>query len=101
MHLIRLLLSGVQVLQHGFVPLRVDEYRERLLAIRRGEVPWQEVERWRLAAVGSPKKYKPRGGAPGPTPSSGGARLRVWPRRVGDRLYKLGLSAYLVHCSLE
>jgi hypothetical protein len=48
MHLIRLLLSGVQVLKHGFVPLCVDEYRDQLLAIRRGEVPWQEVERWRL-----------------------------------------------------
>jgi len=49
MHLIRLLLSGIVVLKHGFVPLRVDEYRDRLLAIRRGEVPWDEVERWRLA----------------------------------------------------
>jgi len=48
MHLIRLMLSGVVVLKHGFVPLRVDEYRDRLLAIRRGEVPWDEVERWRL-----------------------------------------------------
>jgi predicted nucleotidyltransferase len=49
MHLIRLLLSGVAVLKYGFVPLRVDEYRERLLAIRHGEIPWEEVERWRLA----------------------------------------------------
>ena len=48
MHLIRLLLSGVVVLREGFVPLRVDEHRDRLLAIRRGEVPWEEVERWRL-----------------------------------------------------
>src|SRR5229473_485273 len=48
MHLIRLLLSGVVVLRHGFVPLRVDEYRDRLLAIRRGEVAWEDVERWRL-----------------------------------------------------
>ena len=48
MHLIRLLLSGVVVLTHGFVPLRVDEHREQLLAIRRGEVPWEEVEAWRL-----------------------------------------------------
>ena len=48
MHLIRLLLSGVEVLRHGLVPLRVDEYRDRLLAIRRGEMPWDEVERWRL-----------------------------------------------------
>lgn len=49
MHLIRLLLSGVEVLKHGFVPLRVDEYRDRLLAIRRGDVSWEDVERWRLA----------------------------------------------------
>jgi hypothetical protein len=31
------------------VPLRVDEYRDRLLAIRRGEVPWEQVEQWRLS----------------------------------------------------
>lgn len=49
MHLIRLLLSGVLVLRHGFVPLRVDEYRDKLLAIRKGDVPWRDVERWRLA----------------------------------------------------
>ncbi len=48
MHLIRLLLSGVVVLKQGFVPLRVDEHRDRLLAIRRGDVPWEDVERWRL-----------------------------------------------------
>ncbi len=48
MHLIRLLLSGVTVLREGFVPLRVEQYREKLLAIRRGEVPWEEVNAWRL-----------------------------------------------------
>jgi hypothetical protein len=47
MHLIRLLLSGIAVLKNGFVPLRVDDHRERLLAIRRGEVPWEQVEEWR------------------------------------------------------
>jgi uncharacterized protein len=48
MHLIRLLLSGVAVLKNGFVPLRVDEHREQLLAIRRGDIPWEQVEQWRL-----------------------------------------------------
>jgi predicted nucleotidyltransferase len=48
MHLIRLLLSGVVVLRQGFVPLRVDEYRDQLLAIRHGDVPWEDIERWRL-----------------------------------------------------
>ena len=49
MHLIRLLLSGIVVLREGYVPVRVDQHREQLLAIRRGEVPWTEVEQWRLS----------------------------------------------------
>lgn len=48
MHLIRLLLSGVTVLREGFVPLRVERYREKLLAILSGEVSWDEVNEWRL-----------------------------------------------------
>jgi uncharacterized protein len=47
MHLIRLLLSGIRIMREGFVPVRVEEHREKLLAIRRGEVPWEEVEDWR------------------------------------------------------
>ena len=49
MHLIRLLLSGIGVLRDGFVPVKVDTHRDRLLAIRRGEVPWDDVESWRLS----------------------------------------------------
>lgn len=49
MHLIRLLLSGITVLRDGFVPVHVDTYREDLLAIRQGERPWEEVNRWRIA----------------------------------------------------
>lgn len=48
MHLIRLLLSGITVLKQGFVPLRQDHHRDLLLAIRRGELPWEQVEQWRL-----------------------------------------------------
>jgi hypothetical protein len=48
MHLIRLLLSGVTVLQEGVVRVHVGEQRERLLAIRRGELPWEEVNAWRM-----------------------------------------------------
>ena len=49
MHLIRLLISGTQVLRHGFVPIRVDDYRDELIAIKKGEVPWDDVEKWRLS----------------------------------------------------
>ena len=49
MHLIRLLLSGVTTLREGYVPVRVEEHRESLLAMRRGELDWAEVNAWRLA----------------------------------------------------
>lgn len=49
MHLIRLLISGVTVLKEASVPVRVEAYRERLLAIKRGDVPWAEVNSWRLS----------------------------------------------------
>lgn len=48
MHLIRLLLSGITLLEEGFVPVRVEEHREKLLAIKRGEIPWEEANGWRL-----------------------------------------------------
>jgi hypothetical protein len=50
MHLIRLLIAGVTGLREGYIPVRVDEqHRDRLLAIKRGEVEWPEVDEWRLA----------------------------------------------------
>jgi predicted nucleotidyltransferase len=49
MHLLRLLLSGISVLRHGFVPVKVEEHREQLLAVKRGEVAWDETEKWRLS----------------------------------------------------
>ena len=52
MHLLRLLLSGITVLKEGYVPVHVGEHRPLLLAIRRGEVPWEELDKWRLALHG-------------------------------------------------
>jgi hypothetical protein len=48
MHLIRLLMSGVAVLRDGFVTVHVGAQRDQLLAIRRGEMPWEEVNALRL-----------------------------------------------------
>ena len=47
MHLIRLLKSGTRALQEGIVPVRVDEDRDALLSIKRGELSWNEVDAWR------------------------------------------------------
>ena len=49
MHLIRLLLQGIGVLRESRLPVRVEENREKLLAIRRGELEWKEVNDWRLS----------------------------------------------------
>ncbi len=48
MHLIRLLLSGIIALKEGFIPVRVEAHREKLLAIRRAELAWEDVDAWRL-----------------------------------------------------
>lgn len=47
MHLIRLLHGGIAALQSGQIVVDVGAHREKLLAIRRGEVSWDEVEAMR------------------------------------------------------
>jgi hypothetical protein len=48
MHLIRMLLSAEELLGHGRLMVDVGPHRDRLLALRRGEISWEDVERWRL-----------------------------------------------------
>ncbi|EPH44609.1 nucleotidyltransferase domain-containing protein [Streptomyces aurantiacus] len=46
MHLLRLLMSCRDLLRTGELTIGVGEMREPLLAVKRGEVPWAEVESW-------------------------------------------------------
>jgi uncharacterized protein len=49
MHLIRLLLAGIETLRTGELPVLVlPEHKERLLAIRDGAMPWEQADAWRL-----------------------------------------------------
>ena len=48
MHLMRLLLSGISALREGDLRVRLDEERDALLTIKRGERPWPDVNAWRL-----------------------------------------------------
>jgi hypothetical protein len=48
MHLLRLLISGIALLNEGVVIVKVEKHRDPLLAVRRGEVKWEDVEAWRL-----------------------------------------------------
>ncbi|WP_028805239.1 DNA polymerase beta superfamily protein [Streptomyces sp. 142MFCol3.1] len=67
MHLLRLLTTCRDLLRTGELRIDVGEQREPLLAVKRGEVPWERVEAWmsRLAtetdeaAAGSPLPYEP------------------------------------------
>lgn len=45
MHLLRLLAGGRDLLRTGELRIEVGEAREELLSVKRGEVPWPEVER--------------------------------------------------------
>jgi hypothetical protein len=47
MHLLRLLMTGAATLRDARVPVRVEAHRERLLAVKRAELPWAAVDTWR------------------------------------------------------
>ncbi|HWY75684.1 MAG TPA: nucleotidyltransferase domain-containing protein [Verrucomicrobiae bacterium] len=47
MHLLRLLLIGAATLREARVPVHVESHRDRLLAVKCGEMPWTEVNAWR------------------------------------------------------
>ncbi|WP_230421387.1 nucleotidyltransferase domain-containing protein [Actinomadura soli] len=49
MHMLRLLVSGAHLVRHGEPRVDVGDLRDRLLAVRRGEVGWDEIEAWRAA----------------------------------------------------
>jgi hypothetical protein len=48
MHLIRLLLQGIGILRESDLIVRVEENRQTLLSIKRGETDWREVNELRL-----------------------------------------------------
>lgn len=51
MHMIRLLRGGLHLVRHGDLMIDVGDDRERLLAVRRGEVSWPEVVAWHDALL--------------------------------------------------
>ncbi|MGA4867440.1 nucleotidyltransferase domain-containing protein [Streptomyces lavendulocolor] len=52
MHLLRLLTSCRDLLRTGELVVGVGDERERLLAVKRGEVPWARVEAWMARLAG-------------------------------------------------
>jgi hypothetical protein len=52
MHLLRLLLAGITALREGTIVIHAGQHRDKLLAVRRGEFPLMELERWRIELQG-------------------------------------------------
>ncbi|MEH1164016.1 nucleotidyltransferase domain-containing protein [Micromonospora sp. CPCC 205539] len=46
MHMIRLLVAGAHALRTGEILVDVRHLREKLLTVRRGELPWAEITAW-------------------------------------------------------
>ncbi|MFI2643469.1 DNA polymerase beta superfamily protein [Streptomyces sp. NPDC018610] len=79
MHLLRLLTGARDLLRTGRLTVDVGEERERLLAVKRGEIPWPRIETWmaRLAAEAEEAARR--------TPLPGEPDLR----RVADFLHRV------------
>ncbi|MEU7900330.1 nucleotidyltransferase domain-containing protein [Nonomuraea sp. NPDC049152] len=60
MHMIRLLLSGIHLVEHGEPLVEVGAYRERLLEVRQGRVSWEELRRWRASLMAAFERALPR-----------------------------------------
>jgi predicted nucleotidyltransferase len=87
MHLIRLLLQGISVLNEQRVAVDVGEQRSALLAIRDGSRAWAEVNRWRLALHDEFEKAFQATKLPDAPDYERANRLLIWARRsmVEDR----------------
>jgi hypothetical protein len=48
MHLLRLQIAAVDLLTTGNLTVHVGAHRDRLLDVRAGQIPWPDVEAWRL-----------------------------------------------------
>ncbi len=48
MHLIRLLLQGIEIMKTGELNVKVTENQDQLLAVKRGEILWDSINDWRL-----------------------------------------------------
>lgn len=82
MHLLRLLLAAEELLRTGVMPVHVGDHRERLLSVKRGELPWDEVERWRSQLHAAIDDALPRSPLP-ETPDV--ATVNAWLLSVRER----------------
>lgn len=85
MHLLRLLISGRHLLEHGEPLVDVAGERERLLAVRRGEVPWARIDAWRESLTRDMDAALTRSALPGEPDRTRVEEYLVSVRRRGAR----------------
>ncbi len=81
MHLVRLLLQGIDVLREKFVTVSVEQYRDELLQIRNGQRSWADVNEWRLRLHREFDQSLKTTGLPDTPDYEEANRLLVWARR--------------------
>ncbi|MFD9305840.1 DNA polymerase beta superfamily protein [Streptomyces sp. NPDC060048] len=64
MHLLRLLLSCRDLLRTGRLVIDAGPYRDRLLAVRRGELTWDEADAWMNRLMAESESALPRSPLP-------------------------------------
>jgi uncharacterized protein len=64
MRLLRLLLTGAATLREARVPVRVEAHREKFLSVKRGEMPWSEINSWRKDLHRGFERASPRQNSP-------------------------------------
>jgi predicted nucleotidyltransferase len=85
MHLLRLLISGRHLLEHGEPRLDMAGHREQLLAVRRGEVAWAEIDAWRESLTREMDAALAGSGLPGEPDRTRVEEFLVSVRRRGAR----------------
>ncbi len=90
MHLLRLLIAARELLASGRLVLDAGPERERLLAVRAGELAWAEVEAWRLALHREADDALARTPLP---PGPDAPRVDAWLRSVRARDARAELEA--------
>ena len=81
MHLIRLLLQGITIMQRADVQVHAGAHREALLAIREGSVSWPDLNAWRLSLHRDFDRAFQATSLPDAPDYAEANRLLIWARR--------------------
>ncbi|MGV9305976.1 nucleotidyltransferase domain-containing protein [Nonomuraea sp. NPDC003727] len=83
MHMIRLLLSGIHLVEHGSPLVDMSAHRRRLLDVREGRLSWEELSEWRAALMSAFERAAPHSVLPAAADRATVEEFLVEVRRAG------------------